>query len=391
MNKSKLKNNYKTFALPLVALVASVGMLMSSCKKKEVVPYEQDPVNRITTYRITNAPEAINGVVDDIDNTITVEVPYYLSINLIVPEIKLADGATLIDAQGNSIDVRENLDPVPFDTVGYTYRVKDDKNNIRKYTLITRIAPYKDALKMGYFVTRDANGNVIADDVTEKEAAVNSRITIFGNLESSANTAKLTLVNKQTNVAVPNALSVKLVARNPETHYITADISASTDSGYYYIIAEHQGRKDTLPTIHLVYTKPFFGFLPKPLAQGDTVTMKLATPNENATSSGVNTGVARAYIILAKSWLVTRPANFPEELFTKQIDLQIISQNRTEIKFIFPEVIPAGIYEVNMGSGMGQIQYTGFGIYFDFNSTAWGNTNLLGGMPYAPFEIKPNQ
>lgn len=394
MNKSKLQNNYKAIALRLIILAVSMGMLVSSCKKTEVVPYEEEPANHIVSYTVTNAQEELNGVVDDVDNTITVYLPYYLSIDYIVPEIKLSEGAILIDADGNEIDIREDLDPVPFDTVGYTYTVMDSKKTVRKYTLVTKILPYKDPLKLGYFTTHDENGNVIVDDTTPKEAIVNSRFTIYGNLESSSSNAKLTLINKSTNAVVPNGLKVYEVGRSTESHYITADISADVVSGDYYIVVEHQGRTAILPAIHMNYKKPYFGYLPKPMAQGDIVTLAVSGPNSTGEGfSGVNTGVSRAYIMLTKSTLITKPANFPEDLYGKPIELEIISQTRSEIKFKFPEVIPAGIYEVNMGAGGNvdtgyEINYSGFAIYFDFTDPAWGNGNLLAAMPYGAYEIK---
>ncbi|TDQ08252.1 hypothetical protein [Pedobacter metabolipauper] len=381
MNKTKL---------PFMALAISVGMLISSCKKTEVVPYDAEPANHISAYTVTNAQEVLNGVVDDVDNTITVYMPYYLSIDFIVPEIKLEEGATLIDADGNSVDIREDLEPVPFDTVGYSYRVKDNKNNIRKYTLITKISPHKDPLKLGYATKRDANGNTVADDTTPKDVLVNSRFTIYGNLESSAKNAKLTLINKATNAVVPNALKVIEVIRSTEIHFITAYVSAEVQNGDYYIQVEHQGRKTTLPTIHLNYKKPYFDFLGKTHAVGETVTLNVRGSDQSGNYSGVNTGVSRAYMKLTKRYLVRLPANFPEDLFDKPVELEIVSQTRTQIKVKFPE-LPLGFYEANISSGGGEagyiLNYTGLGIYFDFNDAAWGKDNLLSSVPNSAFEL----
>ncbi len=378
-----------TFAIVMAALIGS-------CTETEIIPFEKGPANRITTYKVTNATEVLYGVVDDIDNTITVSVPYYLGINFIVPEITLEEGAALIDTQGNPIDIREDLEPVPFDSDGYTYRVKDSGNTVREYTLITRILPHKDPLKMGYTI-RYTDGIPTVDDTARKEALINARIAIYGNLESSSMNARLTLIDRQTNPIVPNGLQLNNVASGADFYTVRMDVSPEVDAGDYEIVIQHQGRTDTLPPIQLNYKKPYFGQLPKVVAHGDTITMPVSGPNSNGeVYSGVNTGVTRAYLLLDKELLPIRPGNFPDALSGQPVELEILSQNRTEIKFRFPDVIPAGIYVSNQSLGASTyegygIGYTGFGVYFDFEDEAWGKDNLLGTTPYLNFEVKTKQ
>lgn len=366
------------------------GVVFSACTKTEVVEYEKDPTNRILEYKVTNAIEALYGVVDDVDNTITVYVPYYLSISYIVPKIVLEEDATLIDADGDVIDIREYLEPVPFDSAGYTYRVKDKNNIIRQYTLVTKMLPHVDPLKLGYVIKYDQDGNILVDDIVPKEAIINSRINIYGNLESSSHNAKLMLIDKKTNAIVPNGLKLYDVGRADFAHYITAEISADIDSGYYYIVVSHQGRTDTLPTIHMNHKKPFFDYLAKSYSIGDIVTLNIRGKETGELYSGTNTGISRMYVRLIKTYFTKLPANFPEELFDKPIELEIISQSRTQVQFRFPE-LPLGAYETSVSSGSGEngyvLNYTGFGIYFDFNDAAWGKDNLLTTIPYN-LEIK---
>jgi hypothetical protein len=372
----------------LYVLIA--GIVMTACTKTEVVEYEKELANRILEYKVTNAAEALHGVVDDIDNTITVYVPYYLSISYIVPKIVLEDGATLIDADGDVIDTREYLEPVPFDSVGYTYRVKDNNNIVRLYTLVTRMLPHVDPLKLGYAIKFDQDGNILVDDAAPKEAIINSRINIYGNLESSSHNAKLSLIDKKTNTVVPNGLKLYDVGRTDFAHYITTEISADIDSGYYYIVVSHQGRTDTLPTIHMQHKKPFFDYLAKSYSIGDIVTLNVRGKDAGEVYSGSNTGITRMYIRLIKTHFTKLPANFPEALFDKPIALEIISQSRTQVQFRFPE-LPPGAYETSVSSGGGEngyvLNYSGFGIYFDFNDTTWGKDNLLSTIAYN-LEIK---
>lgn len=382
----------------LIAFAICTGALVSSCTETELVPFDKGAANRITEFKVINATEVLYGVVDDIDNTITVSLPYYLSINFIVPEIKLEDGATLLDAEGNAIDLREDLEPVPFDSIGYKYKIKDATNAIREYTLITKIMPHKDKLKMGFTSRRiGTTGNFEVDDTTRKDAIINGRISIYGNMESSSMNAKLTLINRQTRAIVPNGAKLYSITSGAQFYSLKVDISPDANVGEYDLVFAHQGRIDTLPPLTLKHKKPYFGQLPKIVTQGETITLPVSGPNTNGEIySGTNTGVTRAYILLKKDLLPTRPTNFPDELFAQPLELEIISQSRTEIKIKFPEVIPAGIYASNQGIGASitqgyYITQTGFGIYFDFQDPVWGKDNLLGTTPYLNFEVKAKQ
>lgn len=383
---------HKGMGLRLIAGVLSLGAFMSSCKKTEIVPYDAVPANRITEFKVTNAREPLYGVVDNVDNTITVYIPYYVSIDFVAPQVKLEEGAKLIGSDGAEIDIREDLEPVAVDRVGYTYTVQDAKKVERTYTLVTKIIPFKEKLSMG-FRTKRVGGIIVADEELTWEGLVNSPITLYGNFESSAKIAKLTLINSKTNAVVPNALSLLSVMRTTEIHSMTMQISAAIDSGYYRLAVEHQGRKDTSAVVHLIYKKPFFDFLGKTYAVGETVTLKVRGSDMEGYYSGINTGVKRIYVKFVKQHLGLVPASFTEDLYTKEIPVEIVGQNRTQIQFRFPD-LPVGAYSTAMGSGSGingySIQYTGFGFYFDFESAAWGDNNLLTAIPYS-FELTPKK
>jgi len=367
------------FLLPILL----IGSLFS-CTKTEVVDYEKDQQNKIIEFKVTNAIEPVYGIIDDIDHTISVYIPYYLSIEVIVPKIKLEPNAKLIDKDGHEIDIKEDLEPVPFDTTGYTYRVKDGQGNIRNYTLINKIIPHKDPLKLGYKLILDVNNNPIADTLSASQATVNSRINIVGNFESSSQHALVQLIDKKTNKVIPNALKILDVVRGQETHTMGIQVNAAVDSGLYYITIEHQGRKATLPSIQLSYKKPIFERLGKEYAVGDIVTLNLTGANSTF-GAGINTGIKRIYTKFVKQHLTFPgayyPKNFPETLFDKPIAVEIVSQSRTQVQFKFPDV-PVGAYSTSMGTNGSEILYSGFGFYFDFNGEAWGSDNLLTSIPY---------
>lgn len=376
---SRLKTKISTVSTSGLITVALLIGAISSCKKTEVVPYEREPQNHIVTFKVINVEGSIDGIVDNTDNTITVYIPYYISVNYIIPKITLEEGAKLINAAGAEIDIREDMEPVHIDSTNYTYKVKGAKEQIRTYKLVMKIVPFKDPLKLGYAIKSDGNGGYVANTEATTEAPANAFISIYGNFESSSKNGKATLIRNSNNTAVANGLRIVDVARSQAYHYMTIQISPDIDSGYYHMVIEHQGRKDTLPTIHVIYKKPQFQWLTKTWTIGDTVTLNVI---ENA---GVNTGIKRAFAQFAKIHYdfpgTYVPAGFPSSLMDTPIELKIVGQSRTQIKFIFPD-IPVGFYSQYISGSAGTVTATGFGFYFDFNSAEWGNGQLLSSAPY---------
>ncbi len=383
--------------VPLIwcLLLTCAAFIFQSCTKTEVVPYEKEPANTITEYKVINGTEQLNGVVDNIDNSITVYIPYYLSIDYLVPTVKLNEGATMIDNAGNDVDIREALEPVPFDTVGYKYRVKDAANVIRAYTLQIVIMPHKEELKLGYVGYYDANSIWRANDTATKTGIINSRIRIMGNLQSTSRNAKLNLVEKGTNKIIPNALKLYDITSGAQFYTLFADVTPEVDPGVYYITVEQQGRKDTLPQITLDHKVPYFGQLPKQMKQGDIVTLTCYGPTSNGeVYSGSNPGVKRAYLIFTKQHLTVYPATFLSSLFGTPIEVEITSQTRTQVSFRFPETIPAGVYSSSSSTNSGiydgySINYAGMEMRFDFDYAGWtpGRLQALGA--YLSYEVFP--
>ncbi len=107
------------------------------------------PANTILEYKVTNAADTLYGAIDNIKNTITLYIPYYVGIDHVVPVIKIAGDAKLLDSAGNEINLDGGIAPVPVDATGYTYTVLGSDNSKRTYTLLLQIAPHPDALKIG--------------------------------------------------------------------------------------------------------------------------------------------------------------------------------------------------------------------------------------------------
>ena len=360
----------------LIILLA-IGMTVLSCKKTELVPYEKVPANTIQEYKVTNSADTLFGAIDNIKNTITLYIPYYVGIAYVVPEIKIDKNAKLLDAAGNEINLDGGIAPVPVDTTGYTYTVVDGDNNKRTYTLLLQIAPHPDPLKVGYLLK---TGTQQINYDTAITRAVYGRMPVYGNFGSTSANAKFTCTNQKTGRVYTDILKIFEVTPGANYYTMTVDISADADSGYYNVEVKHQGRTAKLQPLHLIYKKPKFTNLKSTssYAPGDTVVFSVTGKSTSDAQNGVLMGLDRVYLKFAKSGFGfggSYPATFPESLFGQELPMTIVSTSRTEVKCLFPDV-PAGavgpyVYVITF-------DFPGIGFYFDFkNETGWGKNNLL--------------
>ncbi|WP_146217597.1 hypothetical protein [Chitinophaga sp. S165] len=362
----------------VLATMVMIFTSVLSCKKTEVVPYERTSNNTILEYKVTNAADTLFGAIDNIRNTITLYIPYYVGIDYVVPEIVIDKDAKLLDAAGNVINLDGGIAPVPLDTTGYTYTVSGSDSTKRKYTLVLRIAPHPDSLKVGYVFTQPGSTEIDYDSSIRR--AVYGRLPIYGNLGSTSANAKFTLTNRTTGQVYTDILKTYEVTPGANYYTMMLDISADADSGYYNVKMEHQGRTAQLPPIRLVYNKPKFTNLKSTsvYAPGDTVTFAVQGRNTNDTQNGSLIGLDRVYMKFVKSGFNfggSYPATFPDDLFGQQLGMKIISSSRTEVKAVFPE-LPAGAIGSYIYSFT--IDYPGIGFYFDFkDETGWGKDNML--------------
>jgi len=89
----------------LCALLAPV--LFSACKKTETIAPPALPSAQIVEFSITNVPETesvIRGAVDHEAGTVTVYLPAYLQLPVLMPQIKVTEGATVTPASGTQIN-----------------------------------------------------------------------------------------------------------------------------------------------------------------------------------------------------------------------------------------------------------------------------------------------
>ena len=89
----------------LCALLAPA--LFSACKKTETIAPPALPSAQILEFSITNVPEtesAIRAAVDHQTGTVTVYLPAYLQLPVLMPDIKVTEGATVTPSSGTQIN-----------------------------------------------------------------------------------------------------------------------------------------------------------------------------------------------------------------------------------------------------------------------------------------------
>lgn len=360
-------------------LVAAACLLLVCCKKTEVIQYDRTSNNTILEYKVTNAADTIFGAIDNVNNTISLYIPYYVGIDYIVPAIKIDKGAVLYDAAGHVINTDGGILPVPVDTIGYTYTVMGSDSVKRTYTLFMEIAPAADSLKVGYKMT--VPGGDTIDYISTQERSAYGKLMLYGNFGSTSANATFKLTNIATGKVYDNILSINNVTTGANYYAMDLTISPDADSGYYHVEMTHQARHTTLPDLHIFYNKPLFANIKSTAsyAAGDTIIFNVNGMSENNNVNGSVIGVERVYMKFWKAGFDLGgfyPATFPDSLFGQEVAMKIIGMSRTQVKAIFPD-LPEG--------AVGTYQYAGFtfslpaiGFYFDFkDETGWGKNNML--------------
>lgn len=361
---------------------------VASCTKTEYIDYEKSQLNRILSYKITNTEQELAGAINQEKGTITLYVPYYYSIEYLMADIKLDEGATLYNAEGEEINLDGGLEPVQLgaDTVKYT--VKSESGTSRNYLLIQKILPYGQALSVTVTGATDAT--------TLLEKPVNGRLTLSGNFESNSTNAKFTFTNRSTGEKHYDYASAFSVT--PGTLYtMLVDISPNAMAGEYDVQMEHQGRVANLNPLKLYYRRPYITQITSSMhyAAGDTIEFAVnrAIPADDRYGT-VFIGLKNLYARVAGDPLTyntlipnttTRytPEGFPLELLNKNVPMKIVSATRTLVKAIYPE-LPIGFYP-NSGWGAeatGSVYHIrptyGLAFYGDFDEqTDLGNDVLI--------------
>lgn len=360
---------------------ALLPLLLHSCKKTEIVEYEKESQNRILEYRVTNSKQSLYGAINQDNNTITIYIPYYLSIDYLVADIKLDEGAIMLDSTGTEINLDGGLDPLPVGTsIKYTVRGADEAS--RTYTIIQKISPYDQPLT-AWFTGGEGN-------TTGLEKPVGARFSLYGNFASISKAAKFTFRDKQTGTVYHDFFRVWSVAPGNSYYSMTVDVLPDARAGEFDVHMEHQGRKVQLPSVKLKYQPPRTALMSSSAsyAPGDTIVFDCVSGADYGDAwAGVFVGVKRMYLKFTEG-SVTVPAGFPQALYGQKIEMQITSATRMQVKAIFPQA-PAGHYLNNYKTTSTGYASSGMGFYFDFDEqTDWGNDVLIGVTAGGGFEVK---
>lgn len=356
-----------------------------SCTKTELVPLEEKISNRILEYKVINDAQPLSGAIDDVNSTITIYIPYYSGIDVVVPEIKIETGAVLVDADKKEINLDGGIEPVPVDTTGYKYHVLGSDDVVRQYSLIIKTQAYPEALIAGYSFN-SATSQI--NTTSPFEVVAGGRINIMGNFESTSRDLRFEATHRTSGKVRTDLLTLNTLTINHPNAYYQAQLRTNieADSGLYDIKFTHKGRSTTLPPLRLTYKKPGFydaaeasltAWTKKP---GDQVVLNVRSNQAfNNSLNGTIIGLKRVYMIIRKQTpggLTSVPAGFPESLFDTPIELEIISYDRAQVKLRVPN-LPVGKYDGNSSVSGTVVNHASFALYFDYeDSTGWGKNNL---------------
>ncbi|MFD2599269.1 hypothetical protein ACFSQ3_09915 [Sphingobacterium corticis] len=339
----KCKSFASKFMRTVFPLSILIGLSLQSCTKTEVIDFEQEPKNRITAFQIKNSPQPLVGAIDQDLNSIKLYIPYYSNLDFLIGEIIIDEGATLLRSDSTEINLLEDeLDPIAAgDSARYIVRSADGK--YRNYVLTQEILPHPDSLKViGYGNNPRRNAfdfklHTVEDGNYEINA--NAAFYAFGNFLSSSHRATFTLKNQETDETHTDYVrSISVSPQANEMYVMTARVSPNAKFGTYDVTLDHQGRTTQLAPMKIDYRLPYtesYSSSTKYMV-GDTIVFE----------SGEATFPVpeKIYLRVNKS---TRegdvPTGFASNLYGKEIAMRIVSNDRSTIKAIFPEM-PVGVY-----------------------------------------------
>lgn len=362
---------------PWLWLIVLMG-IVQSCTKTEYTDYEENTLNRILEYRVTNATRVLFGAIDNENNSITVYIPYYLGIEYLNAEIKLDEGAKLLDSEGNEINLDGGLDPIRVGSDTIRYTVVPASGSPRTYSVVQNVLSHGDSLQATYAELAEG------EDVLLR--AANQTITIVGNFESSNSTAQFYLTNKATGEVHDSLIVTTLMTPGNDGYRLDAYISPYADPGEYTVRIAHQGRSTDLPDLKVFHTQyPVYSIRLASSVHwtpGDTARFTITLGSELWPS--VMKPMDRMYMKIRPNdafergpydGVFTVPETFPESMYNQEIEMEIVSQDRTHIAAIFPD-LPPGVYKSNMSIGVPFVQENGqnwsyitdtnIGFYVDF-------------------------
>jgi hypothetical protein len=314
----------KWFSLLHCCLAAVIATLFACTKTTGPDPL---PQNRILSFKVVNLTDTvIYGAIDDIDNTITVYIPFYYGLTVIDPRIEVSGGAKL----------QEEILPVAIDgTASYTVTGADGSKRNYSLSIVLQNTP---PLQADW-----ANPNLLAYPRSSLPA-------VKGNFWArNRELLKLTLRNEKTGKTVlldPGTGHMQINAQD-EYSFGNVAIPATIDTGTYKLELGFMGHQVVLEQpVHIVHRQPNVIVLSRVAKQGETITFTANSTTVllelNAVSVELN-GVA-----------------YP---------LPVVSFTPLEMVLKIPDDFPVGEYSF---------------VPFTFQFTGWNNVTKYGSLTVNP-------
>ncbi|BAV06632.1 hypothetical protein SAMN05421788_107292 [Filimonas lacunae] len=282
-----------------VLLTLAGLFLLSSCKK--TVDYEHEPANQVTSYKVAVSDGYLYGSINNIDNTITLYVPFYYELTVVDPEITVSVGAAL----------KEEILPVPITDTAVYYTVVGSDGSTRKYKLDIEVQ------KIGVLTVSEQSSATYTATYSPNE-----NIEVGGMLNTvDIGKVHVSLVNKITQKSTAlsgdgtSAYTISVGGNN--TAYVGGlRIPGTLDTGLYYIrVKVYNDSVQSQYPIRLVYTQPQLLLLNPTATVGGTFTIQSYNTviTRLNSVSGVIDGVTYQFPVVsqtATTIVVSVPATF---------------------------------------------------------------------------------
>jgi hypothetical protein len=194
----------------LTGILGFLGLAITSCTKTDLIA-KPEAQNRILSYKIS-APageQPVLGVVDDHDSTITVYLPAYFYLSVLLPEITVSEGASVSPASNTVV---ENLLPLmqTGETISYTVTGKDGSKRTYRVHIISQQLP------------------TIVNELTTN-VSIPTTYTM-----AAASTASISMTITGQNFIIPNRLAlIKVVLTDEAGNKISMPVTTSGQADEY--------------------------------------------------------------------------------------------------------------------------------------------------------------
>jgi len=300
MNLTSLRNCY----LIITVLIASIA-----CTKTT----DPDPLpqNRILVYKVTNLTDTvIYGAVDNIENSITVYIPFYYGLTLIDPQIEVSGGAKI---EGEILPV--NIEK----STSYTVTGADGSKRIYSLKIVLQNTP---PLKVIWATTNLLSYPRAALPIVKGNFWARNRALLKLSMKHQANGKTVTLDPGQGNMQINAA---------DEYSFGGIVVPPDADTGYYQLSIGFMGQQVLVESpVHIIHRQPNVSVLSKVTKQGETITF-----NSTATSILLNLTAASVTLNGTKYSLPVVSFTPLEMVLKVPDDLPIGDYPTTKFDFVF--------------------------------------------------------